>query len=142
MNHTGQIVGYHRDASGVLHSVLTDGTAFTVFDPPGGGGYELSRHQWGNRHQRCGPRGSLTVLDVPGVMGTLPGTFIEDIANSGRLVGYYGDDPSNIGQAGIHSFVATAVPEPTSLALVGIGLGIIGFLPCRQQYLKGGGKRA
>lgn len=72
--------------------------------------------------------GTLTVLDVPGQTGALPGTFIHDIDNRGRLVGYYGDDLTRFFKPGIHGFLATPVPEPPALALAGIGLLAMGFL--------------
>ena len=49
---------------------------------------------------------TFTVLDFPNVQGQLPGTFLNDIDNAGRIIGYYGDDLDREDKAGIHGFMA------------------------------------
>jgi len=61
--------------------------------------------------------GKYTFLDDPdaALVGGVEVTQITGITNSGEITGFYTD------ATGMHGFVATAVPEPSSLALLGIG---------------------
>jgi hypothetical protein len=61
--------------------------------------------------------GSFTTIDVPGASST----GAHGINGAGQIVGVYTDS------GGAHGFLATAVPEPSALALLGTGaVGLLG----------------
>ncbi len=129
VNDAGQIVGYAIDSNGIYHGYVKTGSLFTALDVPGaaqfGGtsanginnegvvtGYyysdssgDFSGFIWNN--------GTFTTLNFPGAVST----GITSINDQGDLTGYYVDSNGNF-----NGFVAYAVPEPSTLILLVIGL--------------------
>ncbi len=145
INNLGQMVGsfFDVDSHGnpIQRGFFIDGSSLSFIDVPGsssvfanglndlgdivGAFYEDAT---GVFHGFVLSGGVLTVLDVPGGTGTLPGTFIHDIDNRGRLVGYYGEDLTRTPFTHPrHGFLATPVPEPPLPALLVIGLAVMSF---------------
>jgi len=68
------------------------------------------------------PDGSLTVVDYPGA----PYTLLTGINDEGDVIGFY-DGPDGSG-----GFIATPVPEPTSVLLLGTMVAVVGL----SRYLR------
>jgi len=125
INNLGQMVGgYFDPTQDIQHGFFADGNTFTTVDFPGSSSTWLSgindRGQMvggyfddvsGNWHGFVTDGKTFTVLDFPNVEGQLPGTFLTDIDNAGRIVGYYGDDLDRENKAGIHGFLAAPVRD-------------------------------
>jgi probable HAF family extracellular repeat protein len=78
----------------------------------------------GHFHGFLYSRGVFTALDDPSATA---GTFAEGINNIGQSVGYYEDS------SGPHGFLANAVPELSTWAMMLIGFAGVGFAAYRRS---------
>jgi PEP-CTERM motif len=60
--------------------------------------------------------GVFTTIQVPGALDTV----VYGINDAGTLVGYY-----DTADGGLHAFIATSVPEPSSLLMFGVAIPLI-----------------
>jgi probable HAF family extracellular repeat protein len=142
INNSGQIVGGYNDASVREHGFLYSNGSYTTLDAPGAPVFgSIGAFGINNSGQIVGSynangtgngflysNGSYTTLGVPGSI------FTETLGinDSGLIVGNY-EDPSGRREHGfLAPLGAIAVPEPTALALFGIGmLGVLSYAWCR-----------
>jgi uncharacterized membrane protein len=147
INNKVQIVGDFSDTNFQQHGFILEGGFFHAIDEPSAtngtsafgindlgqivGDYFTGDFGRGT-HGFLLDAGSFSTIDVP-----FPGSFntvVRGINNRSDLVGLYSD------AQGEHGFVATlqtAVPETSSLALLGIGVFGLSFLCRRQRSFRG-----
>jgi probable HAF family extracellular repeat protein len=126
INDASRIVGYFEDSTVAhhQHGFLDTGGSFSTIDVPGAtftlasdinsAGQIVGYFGVGTGvvHGFLYAGGGFTTIDVPGATLTEP----FGINNRGQIVGIVDDS------TGEHGFLATPVPEPTSLALLACGL--------------------
>jgi hypothetical protein len=134
INDHSQIVGSYSDPLRV-HGFLLSGGNYTTIDVPGTmstsltgindagqvvGIYAVGR----TSHGFLLNEGIYTTIDVPGATFT----NVDGINNFGQLVGHYGDASGSL-----HGFLATPVPEPSTLLLLGIAAASVACGMWRQK---------
>jgi hypothetical protein len=131
----GNIVGEYKDIYTNYHGFLYDGTTWSPLDYPGAtetwangisGGNIVGAHidSSGNKHGFFYDGTNWSSLDYPGATHTNACGI-----SGGNIAGYYCDADSTW-----HGFLATPVPEPGTLVLLGIGG--ISLLACAWRRRK------
>jgi hypothetical protein len=136
INNAGDIIGFFLSGS-VTEGFLDDSGVFTNLDAFGSmstmalginnegqivGVYQDS-NGFNNGFVYSIATGTFLTVDDPNAVLANGGTTINGINDNGQIVGFYGDVNGNtIG------FVGSTVPEPGSLALVGLGALLLGFI--------------
>ena len=129
INNAGQVVGVFSDSRGVFHGFINTGGTFTTLDVPGAGetdAFGINNAgqvvgffgDSGGQHGFINTGSTFTTLDVPGA--SLTGA--DGINNAGQVVGGFSDS------SGDHGFVASPVPLPAAVWLLGTTLGGLGFV--------------
>ena len=140
INDSGAIVGVYAGSSGgscVQGCAFLDvGGNFTTINIPGsiwsyatgindlGDIVGVYADATGNSHGFLDVGGNLSTIDIPDAIANV--AF--GINNSGDIVGMYGPGTAGTGSSG---FLATPIPEPSTLALLGIG--IVGLAGCKMR---------
>jgi hypothetical protein len=142
INNGGTAVGFYQDASGTFHGYIATGTTASTFDVSFGGAMGTQAFGINNHDEIVGDytdsTGTMhgfvyiggvfyTVDDPAGVPGS---TIINGVNDLGQLVGFYADANDNV-----IGFVATPVPEPGTLALMGSGI-LIGLGTLRRKLMR------
>jgi hypothetical protein len=141
VNNAGVISGFYLDAGGFTHGFIDDGGVFTSYDDPNGtntmflglnddgqvvGSYvDINGETQGflftistlNWQTISDPFASAIVNGF-----NVDGTTVNGINDNGQLVGFYGDGTN------VDGFLATPVPEPAPVALIAIGVALVGGL--------------
>jgi probable HAF family extracellular repeat protein len=124
INNAGQVVGYFTDASGNYHGFIKNGSSYQIVDIAGGSNTQIEGENnlgqlvgtyydsSGNEHGFLMTGSTVTTIDYPGSSGTA----ITGIDDAGNLTGFYVDAQGNY-----QGFIALSVPEPSSIALLGMG---------------------
>ena len=124
INNAGQVVGWFTDTSGNAHGFTKNGSSYQIVYIAGGNNTQIDGENnlgqlvgtyydsSGNEHGFLMTGSIVTTIDYPGSSGT----GIDGIDDAGNLTGFYLD-----AQGTYHGFIALAVPEPSSIALLGIG---------------------
>lgn len=136
INNSGEISGFFVNGNtGNTEGFIDNGGTFTVFEVPGStntmflginnNGQVVGVYQDGSGFNNglvySIGGGTYQTVDDPNAVPANGGTVINGLNDNGQLVGFYGDASGNtIG------LLATAVPEPTSLGFVGLGLLALG----------------
>lgn len=139
INNAGEIVGGFDDATGGHGFLRSSDGSFTTLDVPGGFGTEAlglndngeivgQYHLNGNAFGFVYSGGAFTTLHIPGSTATVVPFSVN---NSGQLVGLR-DGPLYPGDTEEHGFLATPAPEPTTLALMGIGITVLSWFRIRR----------
>jgi probable HAF family extracellular repeat protein len=139
INDSGEMVGVYGNSVGSCVqgcAFLDVGGNFTTINIPGsiwsyatgindlGDIVGVYADATGNSHGFLDVGGNLSTIDIPDAIANV--AF--GINNSGDIVGMYGPGTAGTGSSG---FLATPIPEPSTLALLGIG--IVGLAGCKMR---------
>jgi probable HAF family extracellular repeat protein len=136
INDAGQIVGTFEDSTAVIHGFLTNnaGGSFTQIDPGGTDARGINDAGQivgiaGDHGFLLDTGGSFIQIDVPDASFTQ--AF--GINDAGQIVGRFSD---STGVHDVHGFLATpvpAVPEPSTLVLLSVGIGLTVLCVMRRR---------
>jgi hypothetical protein len=137
INNAGEIAGFFMNAGGTTEGFIDNNGTFTLFEVPGSNntmflginnqGQAVGVYQDGNGFNNGLvyniASGTYQTVNDPNAVLANGGTVINGLNDNGQIVGFYGDVNGNtIG------FIATAIPEPSTLGFAGIGLLALGTI--------------